>query len=99
MADVVGRNAARAKVLLLKGKDAQQARDVSPHAMYTAFPPCPDLWSYQVNDRNPHPAELGGQPQVKIGAIRQDCQTRTLPFGSGRQFPKLFIDSWNVGHY
>src|SRR5262245_63697393 len=80
MVNVIRSHSPVSKKRLLEREDAQQPRNVPSHTMNTALPPCPDLWSHQINHGYPHLPELGSEPQVKVRTVGQDRQSR-FPLG------------------
>src|SRR5208337_2689321 len=74
--DIFHRNPGLAIDGLLKVKNTKHLVDTSFELLQPALPPCPDLWTYEVDDTNFSFLELFGQAQVEIGKINQHGKLR-----------------------
>src|SRR5206468_5700382 len=81
MADILGIDAAVAIELLFKREDDESFVHVLAEKFDAALPPCPELRSYVIHDRNATLLHLAGNTPVEGGRVNDDGQVGFAAIG------------------
>ena len=98
MTDESNRDPVLLKKFFLERENAEQAVDDSPHSFDPPAPPCPNLWSNQVDDRNSPAFHTGGYTEMEIGCVSQNCELRPAFFAGIQKLAVAPPDPRQVSH-